>query len=184
MQRDHPARHRGAQPIAAHAPSIEYRIGVNLGDVITDPNDIYGDGVYAASGLAAIAGPGQVCISGGVYEQIKHKLFYGYESLGDRKVKDIAGPVTVYRMHPEPDAFHKIGRRREIILIFLLSLTLLVIAGGGIWYLFGQPHRRVVAAEAPNHPDLVQPAQIVFQTDELARAFHSSSRTERRELSS
>jgi class 3 adenylate cyclase len=127
-------------------PWIEYRIGVNLGDVVTDPNDIYGDGVYAASGLAAIAGPGQVCISGGVYEQIKQKLFYGYESLGDRKVENTAGPVTVYRMHPEPDAFHKIGRRREIILILLLSLTLLVIAGG-LWSLLGQPHRRAVAAE-------------------------------------
>jgi class 3 adenylate cyclase len=131
-------------------PWIEYRIGVNLGDVITDPDDIYGDGVYAASGLAAIAGPGQVCISGGVYEQIRHKLFYGYESLGDRKVKNIAGPVTVYRMLPDSDAFHKIRRIREIILISLLSLTLLVIAGGGIWYLFGQPHRKVVAAETPN----------------------------------
>ena len=131
-------------------PCIEYRIGVNLGDVITDPDDIYGDGVYAACGLAAIAGPGQVCISGGVYEQIRHKLFYGYESLGDRKVKNIAGPVTVYRMLPDSVAFHKIRRIREIILISLLSLTLLVIAGGGIWYLFGQPHRRVVAAEAPN----------------------------------
>ena len=131
-------------------PWLEYRIGVNLGDVITDPNDVYGDGVYAASGLAAIAGPGQVCISGGVYEQIRHKLFYGYESLGDRKVKNIAGPVTVYRMLPDHDAFQKIRRMREIILISLLSLTLLVIAGGGIWYLFGQPHRKVVAAEAPN----------------------------------
>ena len=158
-------------------PWIEYRIGVNLGDVITDPYDIFGDGVYAASGLAAIAGPGQVCISGGVYEQIKRKLFYGYESLGDRKVKNIAGPVTVYRMHPEPGALHKIGRRREIILIFLLCLTLLVIAGGGIWYLFGQSQRKVVAAEAPNHPDRVQPVQSVLQRDELARHFFRGSRS-------
>lgn len=127
-------------------PWNEYRLGVNLGDVVIDPNEIYGDGVYAASGLAAIAGPGEVCISGGVYEQIKQKLFYGYESLGDRKVENISGPLTVYRIHPEPHAFHGIGKRHEILLIFLLSLTLLVIAGG-VWYLLGQPHRRVVAAE-------------------------------------
>ena len=119
-------------------PWIEYRIGVNLGDIITDPNDVYGDGVYAASGLAAIAGPGQVCISGGVYEQVKQKLFYAYEPLGDRKVKDIPGPVKVYRMHPEPDAFHKVRRIRETILIILLSLALLVIAGGSIWHLLGK----------------------------------------------
>src|SRR5882724_7648940 len=60
---------------------IEYRIGVNLGDVITEPNDVitepndvFGDGVNIASRLEAIAEPGQVCISGGIYEQIKHRL--------------------------------------------------------------------------------------------------------------
>jgi class 3 adenylate cyclase len=118
-------------------PSIEYRIGVNLGEVTTDPDDICGEGVHIASRLATIAEPSQVCISGGIYEQIKHKLFYGYESLGDRKVRNIAGRVTVYRMLPDPDAFHRIQRRREIFLISLLSLTLLVIAGGGIWCLLG-----------------------------------------------
>ena len=118
-------------------PSIEYRIGVNLGEVTTDPDEICGEGVHIASRLATIAEPSQVCISGGIYEQIKHKLFYGYESLGDRKVKNIAGRVTVYRMLPDPGAFHRIQRRREIFLISLLSLTLLVVASGGIWCLLG-----------------------------------------------
>ena len=122
---------------------IEYRIGVNLGDVITEANDVYGDGINIASCLAAIAGPDQVCISGGIYELIKHKLVFGYQSLGDRKVKNITDPVRVYRVLPDPDAFHRIQRRRENILIFLLSLTLLVIATGTIWYLFGQPHRKL-----------------------------------------
>jgi class 3 adenylate cyclase len=70
------------QSLSKH-PTIEYRIGVNLGDVIMDPDDICGEGVHIASRLAAIAGPSQVSISGGIYEQIKHKLFYGYESLGE-----------------------------------------------------------------------------------------------------
>ena len=122
---------------------IEYRIGVNLGDVITEANDVYGDGINIASCLAAIAGPDQVCISGGIYELIKHKLVFGYQSLGDRKVKNITDPVRVYRVLPDPDAFRRIQRRRENILIFLLSLTLLVIATGTIWYLFGQPHRKL-----------------------------------------
>lgn len=150
-------------------PWIDYRIGVNLGEAITDPNDIYGEGVHIASHLATIAGPGQVCISGGIYEQIKHKLFYGYESLGDRKVKNIPGPVTAYRMLPDLNAFHRIRRRRETILISLLSLALLVIAGGGAWYLYGQQDRKGVAAEAPNHPDRVRAMQSTFQTYELAR---------------
>src|SRR3982075_4042493 len=107
---------------------IEYRIGVNLGDVIIEADDVYGDGVNVASRLEGIAGPGQVYISGGIYEQIKHKLVFGYESLGSRQVKNIADPVRVYRVLPDPTAFNRSRKRRENILIFLLSLVLLVIA--------------------------------------------------------
>ena len=80
---------------------IEYRIGVNLGDVIIEADDIYGDGVNIATRLEGIADPGEVYISGGIYEQIKHKLVCGYESLGDRKVKNITDPVRVYRVLPD-----------------------------------------------------------------------------------
>src|ERR1700739_3833651 len=118
---------------------IEYRIGVNLGDVIIEEDDIYGDGVNIASRLESITEPGQVFISGGIYEQIKHKLVCGYESLGDRKVKNITDPVRVYRVLPDPAALNKIRKRRENILIFSLSLALLVIAGGILWYLLLQP---------------------------------------------
>src|SRR4030088_3149632 len=119
---------------------IEYRIGVNLGDVIIETDDVYGDGVNIASRLEGIADPGQVYISGGIYEQIKHKLVCGYESLGDRKIKNITDPVRVYRVLPDPAAFHKTRKRREGILIFLLSLALLVIASDGFWYVVWQPH--------------------------------------------
>src|ERR1700675_1491487 len=118
---------------------IEYRIGVNLGDVIIEADDVYGDGVNIATRLEGIAEPGEVYISGGIYEQIKHKLVCGYESLGDRKVKNITDPVRVYRVLPDPAAFHKTRKRRESILIFLLSLTLLVTAGGALWYMLLQP---------------------------------------------
>ncbi len=114
---------------------IEYRIGVNLGDVIIETDDIYGDGVNVASRLEGIAEPGQVFISGGIYEQIKHKLVCGYESLGDRKVKNITDPVRVYRVLPDAAAIHRTRRRRENILIFLLSITLVIIAGGILWSL-------------------------------------------------
>ena len=120
---------------------IEYRIGVNLGDVIIEPDDVYGDGVNIASRLEGIADPGQVYISGGIYEQIKHKLVCGYESLGDRKIKNITDPVRVYRVLPDPAAFQKVRKRRENILIFLLSITLLVIAGGVLWYMLLQPYQ-------------------------------------------
>jgi formylglycine-generating enzyme required for sulfatase activity/class 3 adenylate cyclase len=122
---------------------IEYRIGVNLGDVIIEADDIYGDGVNIASRLEGLADPGQVFISGGIYEQIKQKLVCGYESLGDRKVKNITDPVRVYRVLPDPGAFNRTRKRRESILLFLLSLALLVIAGGAFWYMHWQPHGKV-----------------------------------------
>ena len=132
---------------------IEYRIGVNLGDVIIEVDDVYGDGVNIATRLEGIADPGQVYISGGIYEQIKHKLVCGYESLGDRKVKNITDPVRVYRVLPDPGAIHQSRKRRENILISLLSLALLVIAGGTLWYMLLQQRGQVGdQASAPSSP--------------------------------
>ena len=122
---------------------IEYRIGVNLGDIIIEADDIYGDGVNIATRLEGIAEPGGVYISGGIYEQIKHKLVCGYESLGDRKVKNITDPVRVYRVLPDVAAYNSTRRRRETILISLLSLALLIIGGGTLWYLLSQFPTRV-----------------------------------------
>src|SRR5213082_2909437 len=142
---------------------IEYRIGVNLGDVIIEADDIYGDGVNIASRLEGIANPGQVYISGGIYEQVKYKLVCGYESLGDRKVKNIADPVRVYRVLPDPAAFNRTRKRRENILIALLSLFLLVIASGVLWYVFWQPHGTVggqaSAPVSPETPKVLSPPQ-------------------------
>ena len=112
---------------------IEYRVGVNLGDVIIEEDDIYGDGVNIASRLESIAEPGQVYISGGIYEQIKNKLVCGYESLGDRKVKNITDPVRVYRVLPDPAAF-KTRNRRETVLILSIGIVWLGIAGAALWH--------------------------------------------------
>jgi formylglycine-generating enzyme required for sulfatase activity/class 3 adenylate cyclase len=128
---------------------IEYRIGVNLGDVIIEADDVYGDGVNIATRLEGIAYPGQVYISGGIYEQIKHKLVCGYEALGDRKVKNITDPVRVYRVLPDPSALQENRKRRENILIVLLSLALTIIAGGALWYMLVQPRKLVNQALAP-----------------------------------
>src|SRR3954469_23289902 len=134
---------------------IEYRIGVNLGDVIVEEDDVFGDGVNIATRLEGIAEPGQVYISGGIYEQIKHKVVCGYESLGDRKVKNITDPVRVYRVLPDPAAFNRTKKRRENVLLFLLSLALLILASGALWYLLWQPYGSVSQqASAPNPQEL------------------------------
>ncbi len=83
---------------------IEFRIGVNLGDIIIDADDIYGDGVNIAARLEGLAEPGGICISGTAYEQLKAKVEVGYEDLGEQRVKNIEKPVRVYRVLLEPEA--------------------------------------------------------------------------------
>lgn len=78
--------------------SIVLRMGVNLGDVIIDGRDIYGDGVNIAARLEGLADPGGICVSGTAYDQVKGKLDAGFEDLGQQQVKNIAGPVRVYRV--------------------------------------------------------------------------------------
>ncbi|MEH2522404.1 MULTISPECIES: SUMF1/EgtB/PvdO family nonheme iron enzyme [unclassified Bradyrhizobium] len=138
---------------------IEYRIGVNLGDVIIETDDVYGDGVNIATRLEGIAQPGEVYISGGIYEQIKHKLVCGYESLGDRHVKNITDPVRVYRVLSDPAALLQSRKRREGILIFLLSLAVLLIAAGALWYMLLQAGKLPNLVSAPvSRPAEVQKA--------------------------
>src|SRR6516164_7745692 len=128
---------------------IEYRVGVNLGDVIIEEDDIYGDGVNIASRLESIADPGQVYISGGIYEQIKNKLVCGYESLGDRKVKNITDPVRVYRVLPDPAAL-KTRKRRENALVLSISIIWFGIASAALWYLLPYGKVRDQTAELSN----------------------------------
>jgi len=82
---------------------MEFRIGINLGDVIEEREQIYGDGVNIAARVQSLADGGGICISGIVYDQVKKKLSLGYEYLGEQTVKNIAEPVKVYRVLIEPE---------------------------------------------------------------------------------
>jgi TolB-like protein len=77
---------------------IRLRIGVNLGDVIAEEHDIFGDGVNVAARLEALAEPGGICISRVVRDQVRDRLDYTFEDLGEQQVKNIARPVRVYRV--------------------------------------------------------------------------------------
>jgi adenylate cyclase len=77
---------------------LEFRIGVNIGDVIQDGNRIYGEGVNVASRIEGLADPGGVCLSKSAYEQIKKKLDFGFEYMGEHPVKNISEPVSVYKV--------------------------------------------------------------------------------------
>ena len=80
---------------------LRFRIGVNLGDVIADGGDIYGDGVNIAVRLEGLAAPGGICISGTVRDHIGDRLPYAFEDMGEQSVKNIARPVRVYALRPE-----------------------------------------------------------------------------------
>jgi adenylate cyclase len=80
---------------------IRFRIGINLGDIIVDGDDIFGDGVNVAARLEALAEPGGICISRTVRDQIRDKLAYAFQDLGEQSVKNIARPVRVYALRPE-----------------------------------------------------------------------------------
>ncbi|MPZ08967.1 MAG: guanylyl cyclase, partial [Kiloniellaceae bacterium] len=78
------------------ARQIVYRIGINIGDIIVEGDDIYGDGVNVAARLEGLADPGGICVAHNVYDQVKHKLDLSFENLGEKTVKNIAEPITVY----------------------------------------------------------------------------------------
>src|SRR6266446_3565334 len=77
---------------------VDFRIGVNLGDIISDEDDIFGDGVNVAARLEALAEPGGICVSRVVRDQVRDKLDFSFEDLGEQSVKNIARPVRVYRV--------------------------------------------------------------------------------------
>ncbi|MET1027635.1 MAG: adenylate/guanylate cyclase domain-containing protein [Dongiaceae bacterium] len=91
-------RMQAANDGKADEKQIRLRIGVNLGDVVVEAGDLYGDGVIIAVRLQALAEPGGVCVSRGVHEQVRNKLPFTYEDLGPCKVKNVAKPVRALRV--------------------------------------------------------------------------------------
>ena len=92
---------RGMAERNAEAPTdkrIEFRIGINVGDIISDANDIYGDGVSVAARLEALADPGGIMVSRTVHDQVCDKLSFGFEDMGEQSVKNIARPIGVHRV--------------------------------------------------------------------------------------
>ena len=113
---------------------MEFRIGVNLGDVMAEGDQIYGDGINVAARLESLADPGGICISGTVHEQVRDKLALGYQDNGEQTVKNIARPVHVWRVLLNGTALHRETRRipRRYWRGGVMSLTGLAIIVGTI----------------------------------------------------
>jgi adenylate cyclase len=132
------------------AKRLEFRIGINLGDVIVQDDDIYGDGVNVAARLESLAPPGSICISRAAHDQIRDKLPFGFEDWGEVSVKNMARPVHTFRLLLAPEDAGKhttrptswVRRRSSTAAAAILILTVI-----GMAVLWLQPSRvRVEAA--------------------------------------
>jgi adenylate cyclase len=144
---------------------IQYRIGINLGDIIIDGDDIFGDGVNVAARLEQLAEPGGVCISGTAYDHLKSKIEVGYETLGDVQVKNIKQAVRAYKILTDPDQVGEtVGDRRIRFAITrrfaaIAAVLLIAIIVGGSWWWSLQPDFESVdpakmALELPKEPSI------------------------------
>ena len=126
---------------------FRYRIGIHIGDVIVEEEDIYGSGVNLTARLEGLADPGGICISGSVFDQVKGKLDLGLESLGEKQVKNIAEPVSVYRVILDeraaalatPVVQPTAAQRRRGRLGVAAAMVLVLLAGGTLWWQPWQP---------------------------------------------
>src|SRR5512136_2031200 len=125
---------------------MEFRIGVNLGDVIEDGEQILGDGVNIAARLESLSEAGGICISGTAFDHVRNKLDLGYEYLGEQTVKNIAKPVRVYKVLLEPEAAGKVIGEKKIKIrqwqrpaLYLVIALIVVAAAAAIWKLYIHP---------------------------------------------
>jgi TolB-like protein/class 3 adenylate cyclase len=114
--------------------SVRFRIGVNLGEVIVDRDDIYGEGVNVAARLEALAEPGGICISEAVRSAVGNKLPLAYDFMGEQKVKNIAQLIRTYRVLLDPDAQPKLRRSRRLRWTVGISSALILVGGLAIWW--------------------------------------------------
>jgi hypothetical protein len=141
---------------------MEFRLGINLGDVIQEEDRIYGDGVNIAARLEGLAEPGGICISKTAFDHIESKLPYEYEFLGDQSVKNIAKPVGAYRviMEPrvtiagEPEKEKPASRRRRPIVVGVASVIVAAVAVG-VWQFYtGWRSVEKMAYPLPEQPSI------------------------------
>lgn len=170
---------------------IAFRVGINIGDVIVEPNDIFGDGVNIAARLESIAEPGGICISSAAYDQVRSKVGVEFADLGEQNLKNIALPVRAYALQPPgtlpivsflttPWGFpFRLWPARGVrrVRIGLTIAFLLLITGGGVgyWYIrWGDPqplNRRLSIVVLPFTNLSNEPEQEYFAegiTDDLS----------------
>ena len=164
--------------LAAHEADVAehhrmlFRMGINLGDIVIDGDDILGDGVNVAARLEALADPGGICVSGDVFRQVEGKLDPGYQSLGEQRVKNIEKPVRVYRVLLDAEAAGKViehpGERHwqpamPKAAAIAVALAVLVAVGGGFaWWRAAAPETEPASIERMAFPLPEKPSIAVL----------------------
>jgi adenylate cyclase len=157
---------------------MEFRIGVNLGDVIHEEERIYGDGVNVAARVESLADAGGICISRSAFDQVKNKLTLGYENLGEYSVKNIAEPVRIYKVLMDPEAAGKvIGEKRiepkrgQRVAFAVVIALFLVLGGVTLWKSYirtAAPPVEVASVEKMAFPLPEKPSLAVLPFDNMS----------------
>ena len=159
---------------------MEFRIGINLGDVIEEGGRIYGDGVNIAARVESLSEAGGICISGTAFDQVRNKLGLGYEYLGEQTVKNIPLPIRVYKILMQPEEAGKIiGERRakpkqwQRATIGLVVTVIVLIAAVVMWKLYTPPapkpevvRKEKETAAQPEKPPVTPPASAEVPSKE------------------
>jgi class 3 adenylate cyclase len=150
---------------------LEFRIGVNLGDVMVDGSDILGDGVNVAARLESIADPGGIYISSSVYDQIAGKLSLGFVDLGERSLKNITRPIRVYRLDRSGEKLatdRRTPRFRKLVFTGSGAM-LLVLLGIVAWQAGLFDHQNAPARVPPVLPERPTPLHPLKTPSEVSK---------------
>jgi TolB-like protein/class 3 adenylate cyclase len=148
---------------------MEFRIGVNLGDIVEEGDRIYGDGVNIAARLEGLAEGGGICISGTAFEHIEHKLDLEFEDIGEHEVKNITKPVRVYRVLSYPGAAaHRVVKAKRAVAktwrraAYAVAGILVIVGGFTIWnFAFrADPQSKTEISEQPSAVALAEKPAI------------------------
>ena len=159
---------------------IEFRMGVNVGDLIIDGDDLYGDGVNVAARLQALAEPGGIWASKAVRDQVADKVGFAFDELGARQVKNIERPIEAYRIRDEPGAAdarpatHRLklfwrvaaGSRRPLLAVLAIAA---IAAGAATWYVLVQTRAPATGAGPPLMSLAVMPFAPASPSDQDER---------------
>lgn len=156
---------------------MQFRIGVNLGDVVEEGDRIYGDGVNIAARVESLAEAGGICISGRAYDHVENKLGLEYENLGEHKVKNIARPIRVYRVlsfpgaaaHRVVQAKKTVGKKWRKLALVAASVVVVGVIAGTIWnFYFRFPSIESAAIEKMAFPLPDKPSIAVLPFNNMS----------------